>query len=303
MSATQQAHYPIALLALDLDGTVVRESMAVDPVVMDLLSKLISQQVVRVVVATGRMHPSAKLYADRLGIVEPVISYQGGMICAQDAAQTQLLHQPIPFSVARRLLAFLDAEGFHTNTYVNNVLYTHATNPFLDLYRTLSGLEPTLIEDWSQIPQHSPIHSSPTQAIPVQGPTKLMVINEERMPVLMAGLKEHFNTEVTYFLSRSNFCEIIAPTVSKWSAVWWLAQQWGLSPNVIMACGDQENDAAMIEQAGVGVAMGNAPAHIKALANRIAPHVDAEGLVPLLRELLETGGVTASTVRGEGVAE
>ena len=281
-SLTDLASSPIQLLALDLDGTLVRDDLTIDSKVHSLLQNIQAEGKIKVVVATGRMHPSAKIYADKLSITQPIVSYQGSMVCAQDAAQTRLYHQPISFEMAERLWEFLDTEKFHTNTYIENQLYTHATNPFLDLYRSLSGLEPNLINTWADVPL----------SLRQQGPTKLMVIDEERMPQLIGGLKEHFGDAITYFMSRSNFCEIIAPKVSKWSAVWWLAQQWNIPQHAIMCCGDQENDAAMIESAGVGVAMGNAPNHIKALANVIAPHVYEEGLTPLLTQLLETNTVT-----------
>ncbi|MDH4379584.1 MAG: Cof-type HAD-IIB family hydrolase [Vampirovibrionales bacterium] len=281
-SLPSPALLPIQLLALDLDGTLVRDNLTIDSKVHSLLHNIQAKGTIKVVVATGRMHPSAKIYADKLGITQPIISYQGSMVCAQDVGQTRLHHQPISFDMAERLWAFLDTEKFHTNTYIENQLYTHATNPFLDLYRSLSGLEPNLINNWQDVPL----------ALRQQGPTKLMVIDEERMPQLIGGLKEHFGDAITYFMSRSNFCEIIAPNVSKWSAVWWLAQQWNIPQHAIMCCGDQENDAAMIEAAGIGVAMGNAPDHIKALANVIAPHVDDAGLTPLLSQLLDTGTIT-----------
>lgn len=41
----------------------------------------------------------------------------------------------------------------------------------------------------------------------------------------------------------------------------------GIKPEEIMAIGDQENDIAMIEYAGVGVAMDNAIPSVKEVAN------------------------------------
>lgn len=46
-----------------------------------------------------------------------------------------------------------------------------------------------------------------------------------------------------------------------------LADVLGIKPEEIMAIGDQENDIAMIEYAGVGVAMDNAIPSVKEVAN------------------------------------
>ncbi|MCV5342752.1 HAD hydrolase family protein, partial [Escherichia coli] len=48
-----------------------------------------------------------------------------------------------------------------------------------------------------------------------------------------------------------------------------LADALGIKPEEIMAIGDQENDIAMIEFAGVGVAMDNAIPAVKEAANFI----------------------------------
>ena len=44
-----------------------------------------------------------------------------------------------------------------------------------------------------------------------------------------------------------------------------------------MAIGDQENDISMLEGAGMGVAMGQAPDHVKAVANHITDTIDNDG--------------------------
>ena len=46
-----------------------------------------------------------------------------------------------------------------------------------------------------------------------------------------------------------------------------LADALGIKPEEIMAIGDQENDIAMIEYAGLGVAMDNAIPLVKEIAN------------------------------------
>jgi hydroxymethylpyrimidine pyrophosphatase-like HAD family hydrolase len=81
-------------------------------------------------------------------------------------------------------------------------------------------------------------------------------------------------------------CEIAPAGATKWAGVLRLAQQWGIEPREICAVGDDVNDVPMVEGAGLGVAMGNAVDELKAVADRIAPRHDDDGLVHVVDWLL-----------------
>ena len=63
------------------------------------------------------------------------------------------------------------------------------------------------------------------------------------------------------------FLEILHKSVTKGTGVKALADVLNIKPEEIMAIGDQENDIAMIEFAGVGVAMENAIPSVKEAAD------------------------------------
>ncbi|HMB96577.1 MAG TPA: HAD-IIB family hydrolase, partial [Tepidisphaeraceae bacterium] len=52
--------------------------------------------------------------------------------------------------------------------------------------------------------------------------------------------------------------EIFDPSVNKWEGILHVARRHGIDPKQIIAIGDDMNDLHMIENAGLGVAMGNA---------------------------------------------
>ena len=52
-----------------------------------------------------------------------------------------------------------------------------------------------------------------------------------------------------------------------------------------MAFGDNVNDVEMLEFAGLGVAMGNATPDARAVAGRIAPSNDEDGIAAVLEDL------------------
>jgi len=82
-------------------------------------------------------------------------------------------------------------------------------------------------------------------------------------------------------------CEIAPAGVTKWSGVRRLAAAWGIKDQEICAVGDDVNDIPMITAAGLGVAMGNARPPVKAVADRIAPSQDEDGLATVVNWLLE----------------
>ncbi len=257
-------------MAIDLDGTTVRHDLTIAPAVLKAVHQLVHHTPVKVVVATGRMHPSALTYVRQLQTPEPVVSYQGGMVTTQCNQQKTLHHSPIHLPTAQALLAELKADNFNVNVYINNQLYTNHSNDKAAYYAKMAGVEPVLVDDLATV------LTAP--------PTKMMVIDDNRIDELLLHIRATYGDTVDCIRSRTDFCEVVAKNTSKWNAVKLLADDWGIPDESIMAVGDQENDLSMITAAGLGVAMGNAPAWIQAQAKVVAPSIDEDGLAAVLDE-------------------
>ena len=63
--------------------------------------------------------------------------------------------------------------------------------------------------------------------------------------------------------------EIMNPLGNKWLSLKEYAQKKGISPEEIIAIGDDNNDAQMIKNAGCGIAMKNASQQVKKVADII----------------------------------
>jgi Cof subfamily protein (haloacid dehalogenase superfamily) len=81
--------------------------------------------------------------------------------------------------------------------------------------------------------------------------------------------------------------EIFDPAVNKWEGVLHLARHHNIDPSQIVAIGDDMNDLAMIRNAGLGVAMGNARAEVQAAAAKVIGSNREEGLAVFLEELVD----------------
>ncbi|MDP3179772.1 MAG: HAD hydrolase family protein, partial [Spirochaetaceae bacterium] len=96
--------------------------------------------------------------------------------------------------------------------------------------------------------------------------------------------------EVSVFFSGPGFLEIVKTGVSKAGGLEaWLARR-GRSLGEVLAFGDAENDEQMLLEAGVGVAMANAPARLRELVGCCAPSVDEDGVAVYLEALLAGEG-------------
>ncbi|WP_373530961.1 Cof-type HAD-IIB family hydrolase [Vampirovibrio sp.] len=262
----------IKLVALDLDGTIVNDQLKISPKVLKVLSHLIANTEVRVVIATGRMFLSALPFAREIGIVEPMVTYQGAMVREITEGHALRFHAPIAMPLAQEVMTSLVEEKYHINLYMDDQLWTHPSNHHASYYRRASGVEPIFHDD--------------LLGCMIQPPTKIMVIDDERLDTLLAYLLGHFAGRLSFCRSRSNFCEIIDVSASKWNALKALAEEWGIQPDEILAIGDQGNDLSMIEHAGVGVAMGNAPDYVKEKANFVTTTIHQDGAAEAIEKFV-----------------
>lgn len=91
---------------------------------------------------------------------------------------------------------------------------------------------------------------------------------------------------VTYSVGWTAWLDIAAEGVTKASGLEVLRAGLGFDIEQTVAVGDGRNDIEMLSWAGRGVAMGQAPDEVKAVADEIAGGVDDDGLAVVLQDLL-----------------
>jgi Cof subfamily protein (haloacid dehalogenase superfamily) len=106
---------------------------------------------------------------------------------------------------------------------------------------------------------------------------------EERL-VIYRRLADRKDLSVTFFAEDN--IEILPLGVNKGEAVKFIAAKLGIGMKQVMTFGDSDNDKEMIQEAGIGVAMGNAEENIKRLAGRITLHCDEDGAAAAIESVL-----------------
>lgn len=80
-----------------------------------------------------------------------------------------------------------------------------------------------------------------------------------------------------YFIGWTAWLDLAPEGVSKASGLAEVADRLGVAREHVLAIGDGRNDVEMLEWAGRGVAMGQAPDEVQAIADDVAPSVNDDG--------------------------
>ena len=274
-----QPAFPIRLIALDIDGTLIDDSLIVGPRTRAAIRAAMERDVA-VSLVTGRMVSSAMRFATELGLTGPVVGYQGGLIRAMPIATEGrprlgklLRHSPIAAEVARDIIEWTRAHGLdpHVNHLERFIL--RADDPKADDYSAFMGHTAELVPDLVTAIQH-----------PV---TKVLAVGEPPLPVETAPLaRAAFEGRADVTISHPRFLEFVAPGVSKGRAVRYLARRLRVPLAATLAVGDQWNDLEMLAEVGHGAAMPSAPPAVRAVARYEAPPVADEGVATLIEQLV-----------------
>jgi len=94
------------------------------------------------------------------------------------------------------------------------------------------------------------------------------------------ALKDLQHDESVYVL------EVFAAGVNKWRGMSWVARQHDIAPDQVAFIGDEINDVDAVENAGCGIAMGNAIDAVKNVAQRETRDCDSDGVAHAIEQLL-----------------
>ena len=269
--------FPIRLITLDIDGTLVDDELTIGPRTRVAVRAAMERDVA-VSLVTGRMVSSAIRFARELGLTGPVVGYQGGLIRAMPEEGSPrlgrlLMHTPLSADVAREVVLWAREHGMdpHVNHLERFIL--RADDPRADDYSAFMGAQAELVPDLVAAIRH-----------PV---TKVLAVGDPPVPHEMAALaRARFVGVADVTISHPRFLEFVAPGVSKGRAVRWLARRLKVPLGATLAIGDQWNDLEMLAEVGHGTAMPTAPAGVRAVARYVAPPVTEEGVATMIEQLV-----------------
>ena len=260
----------IRLVALDLDDTLLMEDCTIPEDVIGCLKEA-TDMGVKIVIATGRIFPSAKMYAEMLGTDCPIICYNGAMI--RKIGEEPSFAAEIDVALMREIAVYCRNEGLYLQMYYEDdiVVEKDCKELRIDPDSKVTGIR--FIGDLTT----AELNPSP----------KMMILDTpERLATVKKELVEKYGDRLYIATSKEYLLEMMPKGVSKRETLKMYAESQGIKREEVMVCGDNTNDMEMVEWAGLGVAVKNAVEPLKVVAKYIAKNERSYGVKEVVEKFV-----------------
>lgn len=249
----------VELIAIDMDGTLLNPAHEITPRVHAAVSAARARGV-QVVLATGRPFLGVRRYLAQLELARAdgyCITANGALVQQADNG-AHLMAATLGFEDYLHIEALARTLGVHFQAMDEAHLYT----PNADIS------EFTVREAFlSSVPLRYRTVEQMDRALQF---SKIMMVDEpELLDQAIARIPAETAQRYTIVKSATHFLEVLHPSADKGKSLRLLAERLGVARENVMAIGDQQNDLAMVEYAGLGVAMGNAIPAVKAVGDHV----------------------------------
>ncbi len=260
------------LLVIDIDGTLVNDQNEITQKTIDTLQE-VKDLGLTITLATGRLYSDALYFAEHLGLYSPMILLHGALI--QSYNGEIIVERDLDPQVISRLIVIAREKDISFQVFRTDCLIIEKRTTWNDLYLKYSSTKPEIIfvPDMLYYLKHRI--------------TQFAFLGDEPEILDLKNLvQKQLGNKVSIACSHPNLLEIVAPSVSKGTALKELAAIMKIPLSQIIAIGDNYNDIEMIKIAGLGVAMGNAPLEVKKVADFITRDNNHDGIAYFVSQFL-----------------
>ena len=262
------------MLFLDIDGTLLDSNHTISSETKRAIQSLPKD--FPVVLVSARMPKGITFLHKELGIKTPIICYSGALV--MDGSYQPILNKPLTLQQMNNIYLQAKKRHVHIGFYKDDEWYVEDLDEWAVQERDIAKTNPAIIDFQSLF--HQLRHES-------NGANKVLCMgNPEEIEDLEFTLKNTCGEQLTVYRSKPEYLEIMHHTVTKTSAIQFLLESFNRHQSEIIAIGDNFNDIDMIQFAGLGVAMGNAPEQVKQIANEITLSNDDNGVANIIQKYL-----------------
>ena len=242
----------IRAAVVDLDGTLIGRDEDISARVGRAVSQLCVE--LPLCIATGREPADTIRFARQLGLTAPQICDGGATILDPDSGQA-LWTSPLGPANAQEIINTLHIVGAaFIATYPGGSMTSVSQLPHWNLTR-VSALD----------------------------------LEEQEADTLVDRFSPNRDLHVVKVILPYNNLWAVDFThsgVDKAAATLELSRMIGVSTGSMVAAGDSYNDMPLLQLCGLGIAMGNAPDELKAIADYVAPPVEKDGLAVAIEQFI-----------------
>ena len=266
-----------------MDGTLFTSSMEITDRTKQAIKEA-EKLGVKVVIASGRQYNFARSSGDFISGETAIISANGG--CVIENHSNRILYKGIiAEDAAIKTQELLSNYDVNYAFFLEDAIITGKDSFFSTFYNKHNEevaeelkIKVVAVEDaatWKQVILEN--SDSIIKCIVVQHDGRHIPELKEKLK-MVEGLEVHNSLPISL--------EVNGAGVTKGKGVEMVAKHYNVKKEEIICIGDGENDISMLEHAGLGVAMGNAPENVKAVADYITDTNDNEGVAKVIEKFI-----------------
>ena len=277
------------LIAIDLDGTLLNSYGEISQGNREAIEYALKNNV-EVVLASGRDPKTMEKISLNLGINNYLIAGNGASI--YDIKQEKNIYEKfIKQEKALKIIQICKDNSIFLNLYTDKGIITESLNFNVKVFNsenTHKALEKqTNIEVVNDLYQYTKDNKLNILKIIICDESKIIFNNIIQKLKMIGGVEvldvEHMSRkkirigteeiDVEYF-----YTEISSKNVDKWNAIEFLMGKLGIKKEEVMCIGDNINDKKMVENAGVGITMGNSALSVNNIGDFITEDNNYDGV-------------------------
>ena len=265
------------LLVIDVDGTLVDKAGSISAEDREALARACDLGIV-VSLSTGRATQACLGIISELALNGYHIFFDGALV-SSPAHNKEVYVEPLSKAVVRRAVEFAHLNDISIDFYSTTHYFVERETWSSSVHRDFFGVPPTII-DFTNLWERERIIKGGMVATSPQEAAKARDFHREFNSSL------YFSWVTTPSYPEVEFINVVAPGVSKGKALEALASHLGIALSEVIAIGDGNNDISILSLAGLGIAMGNAPDGVKAVADYTTLDVERGGLAAAIKKFL-----------------
>ncbi len=286
------------LVAIDLDGTLLNSYGLVSKKNKEIIEKAVAEGK-EIVLASGRPVSSVRSFANEIGANGYIICGNGSML--YDLKNEKIIYDKfIEKQKALQIIKICEENSIYYNLYTENLTIAKSLNYNVmvynnenqnktddkktnikivsDIYKYIEEAQDVNVLKITICDDNQIIFGGIIRKLREIKDIDVLDVSHMARKTIKTGTEE---VKVEYF-----YTEITSQNVNKWNAIEKLAQELNIEKEEIVAIGDNINDKEMIENAGLGIIMGNSAPYMKEFADAEVADNNSDGVAEAIEKFV-----------------
>lgn len=257
---------------IDMDGTLLQSNHTVSAASKHVIHQLINNGVLVAPVSARPLHGMQHITEKVFPVHIPIASLNGSYIFHDGRI---VFDAAVPLADSLAIHNALQQRDVSVMYYSRMEWFATAETALVKKEQKITPV-PIIIQPFEKTIKHLENTGTGVNKILIAGDKELILDIEKDLIAQHGG-------KLNIYKSQPRYLEIMNPEASKTKAIQFMMNEYGIKQDEIIAIGDNYNDKEMISFAGKGIAMGNAPDDIKAIAGYVTDTNNNDGVAKALK--------------------